>query len=450
MRRRIAQWRADKALRREVYHLAWPVIVELLLITLVSMISTVMIGQISVEALGAVGVVNMTVQVVQAALTILSIGVTVVVARLSGQGDRQSAQAVGRQALLAGLVVAVLLPLALFAVARPMMALFLSQADAAVVSNATDYFLTQLPGLPFFIINMVISGIFRGVGEMRRPMVIALLVNVLAAGLGYLMIFTLGMEIRGAGLALSIARTVGGALILLSLLRGTGRIVIPLKGLFHFEWPLLKRVLRVGVPSSVEQVALMGGNLLVQIVVALLPPAELAANQMLGSVVGIPIQVVAGFCVAVTTFVGQNLGAGKPQIAERATWQIMAVAMVISNILFWCITLFIRPLAGLYSSDMAVINAVIAVMPVFAAAETLLSPVNVLPAALRGGGDIMFVTWSNILGVTVLRVAGTYLLSQYAGLGLAALYITLGTDFVLRTASYVWRFRQGKWKTKRV
>ncbi len=79
-------------------------------------------------------------------------------------------------------------------------------------------------------------------------------------------------------------------------------------------------------------------------------------------------------------------------------------------------------------------------------AETFLSPLNVLPAALRAGGDILFVSYSNILGVSLLRVGGTYVLSQCFGLGIEALYVTMGVDYTLRTLAYVLRIHGGKWK----
>ena len=445
----MSNWHRDAALRGKLLRLAWPTISEQVLISMVAMIATAMIGRLSTAALSAVGVVNMTVTVIQSLLAILSMGATVVIARLTGAGEHVEAQNAARQALLGAFFIAIVLPLILWAFARQIFSVFLSQAEEAVVENALLYFRMQLPGIPFFIVNLVVSGIFRGAGEMRKPMYIALLVNGLSVMIGYPLMFGIGvfqgLGIQGTGIAMSIARTIGGMVILTILLRGHARIQVPRAGLFHLNWKMLRRVLRIGIPASLEQVALMGGNLMVQIVIALMPTSDMAANQVLSALASIPRNMILGLGMATTTLAGQYLGAGRADLAQRGTFQAVALGGI-TNILSYVILIFIHPLSSIFSSDPAVLTTVYRVVIFYVVAETFLSPLNVLPAALRAGGDIMFVSYSNILGVSLLRVGGTYILSQYFGLGIEALYITMGVDYTLRTLAYVVRIRGGRWK----
>lgn len=442
-------WHKDAALRGNLLHLAWPVISEQLLISLVAMIATAMIGRISTVALSAVGVVNMTVTVIQSLMAILSMGATVVIARLTGAGEHRQAQNAARQSLLGAFVIAIVLPLILWVFARQIFSVFLSRAEEAVVENALLYFRMQLPGIPFFIVNLVASGILRGAGEMRKPMYIALLVNVISVMISYPLMFGIGgfqgIGIQGTGIAMSIARTIGGLVILSILLGGRAGIYVPCVGLFRMDWKMLHRVLHVGIPASMEQVALMGGNLMVQIVIAFMPTSDMAANQVLVSLASIPRSIILGLGMATTTLAGQYLGAGRTDLAARGTVQAVALGGI-TNILSYFICVFIHPLASIYSNDPAVLATVYQVVLYYVIAETFLSPLNVLPAALRAGGDIMFVSYSNILGVSILRVGGTYILSQYFGLGIEALYFTMGVDYALRTLAYILRFRGGRWK----
>lgn len=442
-------WHRDAELRGTLWRLAWPTVSEQLLISLVAMIATAMIGRLSTVALSAVGVVNMTVTVIQSLLAILSMGATVVIARLTGAGEHTEAQSAARQTLLGAFVVAVVLPLLLWVFARQILTAFLSQAEEAVVENALLYFKAQLPGIPFFIVNLVVSGIFRGAGEMRKPMAIALVVNALSLLFGYPLIFGIGgfqgLGIRGMGIAMSFARTVGGLVILSILLGGRAKIQVPRIGLFRWNGTMLRRVLRIGIPASLEQVALMGGNLMVQIVIALMPTRDMAAHQVLSALASVPRNMILGLGMATTTLAGHYLGAGRADLAQRGTLQAVALGGI-SNLLSYLIFFFIQPLSSIFSSDTAVLATVYRVVLFYVIAETLLSPLNVLPAALRAGGDILFVSYSNILGVILLRVGGTYLLSQCFGLGIEALYFTMGVDYTLRTLAYVIRMRGGKWK----
>ena len=446
-------WVTDTGLWGQLLRLSCPAIVEQVLIFLVSMIATAMIGHISTAALGAVGVVNMTVQTIQALICMLSVGVTVIVARLYGEGNLEDAREAGRQALLGGIVIAVALPLLLWVFAEPILRTFMSKVEQDVFDNAMQYYLCLLPGLPLFILNLIVSGIVRGAGDMRHPMVTALLVNVLSVLMGYPLIFGLGpvpaLGIAGAGIGMSVARTAGGVILLLVLMRGKTYLRVPWKGLFHLDWGMLKRVLRVGIPASVEQVALVGGNLVVQVIIAMLTTNEIASYQVSGAMGAAAFYIISGFGMAATTLTGQYLGAGKPEKARRIAWQSATAGTIVSNLLYLAVCLFAVPITSVFSSDPAVVARVTELLPTVAVCQVLISAVNVIPAALRGGGDIMFVTWTNI-ATSIFRVGGTYVLTQYAGFGAEALYYTMFVDFICRSASYMWRVEKGPWLTRKV
>ncbi len=174
-------------------------------------------------------------------------------------------------------------------------------------------------------------------------MAIALLVNVLSLLFGYLLMFGAGgfqgLGIRGMGMAMSIARTIGGLVILAILLSGRAKIHVPRVGLFRWNGPMLRRVLRIGIPASLEQVALMGGNLMVQIVIALMPTSDMAAHQVLMCTCQRSPQHDSGTRDGDDN-AGRAVSRGGPgDLAQRGTLQAVALGGI-SNLLSYLIFIF--------------------------------------------------------------------------------------------------------------
>ena len=447
-------WRRDKLLRGELLRLAWPAIMEQILISAVAMVSTAMMGYVTTAALGAVGVVNMTIQLIQAALCILSMGVTIIVARVSGAGDHQTAVEATRQAFLFGAVVSVVLPAALLFAARPVLSLFFGGAEEDVLESGVTYFLWQLPGLPMFTMNLIVSGALRGAGQMRQPMVVALLVNVVFMLTGFVCIFGFWviepMGIVGAGLAMSIARTVGGVMMILFLFGKKSRLRFPIRSMFRVNKGVIARIAHVGIPAAFEQMAFSAGVLLVQIIMTSNTKADLAAYQIINSVSGIPYFVAFGFGAAAMTMVGYHLGAGEPDKAERAGHQALLWSMLTAVPIVTVLVLSSGWIGSLYSPDGAVISLVVATMPWLFYVHTGNPAANVMSAALRGAGDGFFVLWTNLLSVVVIRSGLTYLFLHVFHTGISAAYIAMGADLLIRGVVYIIRFRRNKWKTIRV
>ena len=445
-------WAENRGLRRELLHLAWPAMLEQVMVTLVTMISTAMMGHVATAALSAVGVVNRTFMVIQALMAVLAMGVAIVVAHAMGANDHKSAVQATRQAMFMGVIASLAVPVVLFLIARPMLALFFGHADADIVENGVTYFLWQLPGIPMFILNLVISGALRGSGQMRQPMFVAFLVNVVFTLLGSVLIFGFWfippLGVKGAGLAMSVARTVGGLMSIAFLFGKHSQLRFPLKTIAQLEKAMFKRIMRFGVPAALEQMAFSAGLLLVQIVMTSVSMTELAAYQVVNTLCDVPYNVVFGFGTAAMTLVGQYLGAKQPEKAERAGWQALLCTLLAVVPAVTLLVLAAEPLGRLYTDKADVLHVVVGVMPwifwVYAGGPLA----NVTAPALRSAGDGFFVSWTNLASVMLIRVGCTYILLHVFHLGVESVYITMGGDVVLRGIIYVLRFRRGRWKTR--
>ena len=190
--------KAEKPLRGEIYRLAWPSIVEQLLVMAVGMVSTMFVGQLSVEALVAVGLINMIVMFIQSVFAALSTGTTVVVARLTGEQDSDGVNMTVSQSLTLSIICSLVLTLFCYIFADQLLGLFLGNAEPQVFETARLYFLRTLISLPFMMISIIMGGALRGAGDTRTPMYAAGVSNIVNVILSFVLIFGFGpIEARG-------------------------------------------------------------------------------------------------------------------------------------------------------------------------------------------------------------------------------------------------------------
>ncbi|MGI6706024.1 MAG: MATE family efflux transporter [Clostridia bacterium] len=440
--------------RRDILKLAWPSILEQMLIMLVGMVTTILVGRIGSAAIVAVGMVNMIIFFIQAVFAALSTGATVLVARLTGEEDMAKAKDATRQSLILSVGLSVAITLLCYIFALPILRLFLGKAEQDVFQLAVLFYKVTLISLPFLIINIVVGGAFRGAGDTKTPMYISLIVNVINVILGYFLIFggsTLKpLGVVGAGLAISVSRAIGTVMILWILYTGNTVIGLSLKDGFSLDMDLIRRIFRVGLPAFLEQVVMQGGFLAMQVLVVSMGTVASAVYQIGNSVNSLAFMPIFGFSLAATTLVGQNLGRGDPDKAEECSLQTLYISVVLISIIGLILFVFARQLASLYSKEAEVIELGSKIIRIYALGEPLLAVMSVISAILRGAGDIQYIMYTSIIGIWTLRVVLSYILHKYFHMGVIGVWIAVIADFTVRAALYWFRFKKGKWKYIRV
>ncbi len=450
----------EKNLRKGVLNLAIPAVAEQVLVMIVGVISTMLVGRLGKEALSAVGIVNQTIAFILVLSVALSTGSTVLVARLIGEGNRNDARDAMRQTVLLGAVGFVLVSIACWAFADPILRLFFGSADPEVLRLAGVYFRISMLGLPFLLVNTIISGNMRGAGNMKAPMFIAGLVNILNLALGIVLIFGLSVPmlhlqipangVAGAAWAISIARIFGGILSVLWIRNGEGPLRTPLLKGFRLNLPLLGRIGRVGLPAMLEQIVMQGGFLMIQVVLAGQGTTTMAVMQIGNSVNSIAFIPTWGFGLAATTLIGQCLGEGRPEVAKKAGFEANRLSMYVSVALSFCLFVLAPQLVSLYTKDAEVLSIGIIAIRIFCVSQPFLSMVVVLSGALRGAGDITYVMLTSFVGIWGMRLALTVVFHTFFGLGALSVWFAYGMDFLVRSTMYRLRFKRGKWMSIRV
>jgi putative MATE family efflux protein len=435
----------------QVLTLAWPSVMEQMLITLVGLVDAYIVGHLGAAALAGVGLGGQVLNLVAALFGAVGVGATALVARSIGAGHPAEANRLARQAMLFAAALGLTTALACFVFAAPLMLLFGAAPD--VVADGAIWLRVAAPSFAFLGVLLVGTATLRGAGDTRTPLVVMVVVNVVNIAVAWT--FTRGLfglpnlGVAGSGLGAASGQIIGGLSVVALLVRGRGDV--------HLGWQMpaldaarLRRLLNIGLPAGAEQVLLQLAQLTLAVVLSRLGTAAYAAHQ-----IGIRIAAMAflpgwGFSVAATTLVGQELGAGRPERARRATYASFWLAFIVMNVMGLFLFVLAEPILRLFTTDAAVIRQGVIVVRTDSALQPLIAASFVFSGALRGAGDTRTTMLITIGSVWALRLVAAYVLAIVLGLGIFGVWLAIGLDFASRAMWFWLRFRSGKWAALRV
>lgn len=440
------------SLDRQLFNLAWPSLIENLLQTMLGVVGLIFVGKLGADAIAGIGLGNQLMFTLVVAFMGLGVGTTALVARAIGRKDPHDAQHIFKQSLILTVAISIVLAFLGSFLGEPIMRWM--GATPPVASLASEFLrITSLFSI-FIGIMFVGSGTLRGAGDTRTPMLITAFINVVNIVLDYALIFgNFGAPELGAigtAYAATFARGVGAALILVALFWRNRAIVIPLRGDWKIAPPILRRVMRIGIPASAENIFFQLGLLVFSGMIVGLGTADIAAMNIAFNVSTFSILPAFAFGIAATTLVGQNLGANDVPRAEASAWQALksgAVWMCIMGLVY----IFARTqLVGLYTTDPEVIALCSMLLIMVGLMQPFQAVAVILGSALRGAGDVRATMLITFFSTWVLRVGLGYFFGIVLGLGLLGIWFGWCSDFIFRSIAVYMRFRVGKWKTMKV
>lgn len=440
-----------KEVRANVMRLAWPVMAESFLQTFAQIVSMALVGHLGATAVTSIGLSMAPLNVFYGLFTGLGVAATAIVARCMGAGQEREAAHAAAQTVLVSVVFAAAGAALILLKARDLVVWM--GAEPEVVFQGTRYLHLMTPGLFFMWMSTVLTGALRGAGDTRTPMKVNIIISVINFVLNLILVYGFlgipALGVLGAGLATTIARAFGGTLIFaFYLLR---RTVIPpdLKSDFRWDKPVVRRVLRLGIPGAGERVIMSSSSVLYQRMVAGLGTVSYAAHTIGINAESISYMPGQAFSVAATTLVGQNLGAGLPEKAERSTYEALKTACLFVGVMGVAFFFWPGVLMRAYTSDPDVIGLGSVYLRIMAFCQIHQAFGFVIMGGLRGAGDTRFPMWVTAVGAWLIRLSMTYWLVRVAKTGVSGAWWAMAADGLFKgIASWLW-FRTGKWKRAR-
>ena len=374
---------ATDSLPRVVVRLGLPAVASALLLTAFISLDSAWVGHfVGGAGLAAVSTSIFWIWMVVSMAEMVSVGLTAVASRRHGERrDAEAARAVGDALVFTGGLGIATAALGLYFLPR----LFATmETPPAVTALGMQYLGTYLAGAPLIFGYFVVDAAFRAAGNTRLPFVMLVCATIVAAVLDPILITGWGpfpqLGVRGAALA-----TIGvrGSLCVV------GVLMLKHRGLVAFgamEWTRIATIVRIGLPTAATGVVFSLIYVVMTRTTTRFGTPALAALGLGHRIESWMYMVGVGFGAAAAAIVGQNLGAGQPDRAARAGWLTLAMTGVPGVIACAALLLFPDTLAGLFSTDAAVVAEASRYLQTAAYAQLVVSGETVLEGALGGAG----------------------------------------------------------------
>ena len=428
-----------RTVRQRVWRLAWPVIGENLLETLLFVVDTLLVARLGAAAIAGVGSAMQILFLLIAALSALAVGSSVLVAQAIGARDVPSAGRLARQSLIWSVLLSVPLAIVGLLFAAPIIAIFGLAPEVAQIAVA---YMHVTMGTVVVLVALIIGGgVLRGAGDSRTPMLVTALANVINVGLAYALIYGhAGLPALGAvgsAWATLVARAIALLLLLALLWRGRGGVTIRGPGSWLPDVRSAAQVLRLGLPAALEQGLTSAGFLVLGILVAHLGTTTLAAFRLAFTALSFSFLPGFGFGIAATALVGQSLGArrireGVAAARVATTWAVawMGIGALLT-------LLFAPQVIGLFSTDPGVRSVGPGGLRTVALSMPFWAVLFVQAGGLRGAGNTRFPLLVSGAGIwTSVAIAALLLATLGGGL------VTIWAAFLVVapfTAGVMWR-----------
>jgi putative MATE family efflux protein len=444
--------------RKNILNLAWPTITEQLLVMMVGMVSTIFVSRLGAEFMAAVGMVNNLVNFFQTIFAGLATGTTIVVARITGESGVAKAKNALMQSMLMGIVIGIIFTTLGLIFAEHVLKIFFGSAELKVLEIAMLYYKFILISIPFMILDMIIAGALRGAGDTKTPLYVTGIVNIINVILSVTLIFGLdiwiiqvpSLGVKGAAIAVMLARICGGLMRIALLFWKGSKICFTRRDRFEFMPKVMKRIVKVGIPSFMENLIMQGGFLVIQIMVVTIGTMQSAAYQIGGNIHSLAFMPIFGFAITTTATVGQNLGKKNYDNAEIYAFESKRMAIIVGFCAGILEFILAEPLARLYTNDPEVIKICVIVVRGFALIEPFMGIEKVSAAAMRAAGDIKYVLITAIVALWSFRITTAFVLNRFLTLGIYGIMIGIFLDFSVRALMYIQRMKKGDWKYLKV
>jgi putative MATE family efflux protein len=430
-------------MRRRVLALAWPVIGQNLLETMLGIVDTALVAKLGASATAGVGSAQQVMFFLLSALSALSIGSAVLVAQAVGAGDTGRASRLARQSLIWSALTSIPVAFAGLLFSGSIMSIF--QLEPEVTAIGTQYLQVTVGTVVVLVLLLIGGGVLRGTGDSRTPMVVSAIANVVNVALAWGLIYgELGLPALGAvgsAWATFLARSLALVLMLAVLWRGRNGVSIRGRAGWRPEGHSARQIMGIGLPAAFEQILTSASFFVLVLVVARLGTATLAGHQLSFTALSASFLPGFGFSIAATTLVGQSFGARRIQEGAAAARIALGWAAIWMGALGIILLIFAEQALGLFTRDPAVIAAGAGGLRVVALAQPFWAVWLVLSGALRGTGDTRFPLIVGSSGMWAGAGLAALLTTMFHG-GLALVWLAYLIVAPIIGGLYWWRFRR--------
>ncbi len=441
----------SERLSRAIFLLSVPMVLEMAMESVFAIVDIYFVSKLGAETVAVVGITESLMTIIYALGIGIGTAATAIISRRIGEKDPKQASRAAGQAMITGGLISIILAIPSLIFYRKILSLM--GISDSVADQYGSYTMIILGGNLVVMLLFINNAIFRSSGDAAISMRVLWFANILNIILDPLLIFGFGpipaLGIKGAAIATTIGRGMGVMYQFYLLFRSKHRIRLQVSYL-RPDWTIIRNLLRLSAGSTGQYlIATSSWIFLVRII------------SMFGS------QVVAGYTIAIrvmffmllpswgisnatATLVGQNLGADRPDRAERSVWITGYVNIAFLGIIGLILALTPGSFIRLFIDDPEVIRYGSSCLRILSYGFVAYGLGMVLVNSLNGAGDTVTPTWINFFCYWLLEIPLAYFLAVNFNIGENGVFISILVAEIAMTASAMYFFRQGKWKLKKV
>ena len=431
-----------------------PMIIGNIAQQLYSTVDSIVVGHyIGDNALAAVGSAGPLINMLIALFVGVSAGASIMVSQFFGARQREDlSRTIGNCITLCALI-SLLLMVCAPPIIRP--ALRMLNTPEAILEDCALYLIVTMLGIAGMAYYNILSGILRGLGDSFSALIYLLVATVLNIGLDIYFVANVGMGVYGVALATAIAQGISALLCFWKLAH--------MQHLFDLKVHHMKltrrhalKIFKLGLPSGFTQMIFSSAMIVVQSLTNCFGEMLIAANVIVMRVDGFAMMPNMSFGTAMTTYAGQNVGAGRYDRVEQGAKQGAMLALGCSATITLVILLFGKHLMGIFTDTPELVDLSYYIMSILAAGYLAVAITQSLSGVMRGAGDTITPMWISLCTTVLFRVPLAYGISFLTRTPelpygrFECICVSLLCSWIMGMLLNVYFYRKGKWKNKAI
>ncbi len=432
--------------------LAVPMILEMSMEALFAIVDTFFVAKLGAESVAVVGFTESVLALVYAVAIGVSIGGTATVARRFGEKDLDGAARTATHVIYLAVLVSIVMGAAGLIFAPQILGAL--GAEPSVIELGTPFARIMFGTNAVIVFLFVLNGIFRGAGDAAIALRVLIIANGLNIILDPLLIFGVWifpeLGVTGAGVATVIGRSVGVAYAFWALIfRSGGRLVISREH-WKFDPEVLRSLVSISSTAVLQfVVATLSWSGLVAILAAF-GTVALAGYQIGLRVIIFVLLPAVGLANAAATLVGQNLGAGQPERAERSVWLAAGLNALLLGVAGLFFVIFPDLVVSIFTNEPEVAAYSRDCLRIVGYGYAFYGLGMVMESSFNGAGDTRTPTWLNFFIFWMFEIPFAYVLAHHFGFGPQGVFWAITLAFSLLAVTAALLFKRGKWKLQQV
>ena len=427
-----------------ILQFATPMLIGNIFQQLFSVVDSIVVGNfVGKEALAAIGASFPVIFVMVSMIIGLVMGTTVIISQYFGAKDMVKVKKAIDTMYIYSTIAGAIMTVVGLLISEPLLRMLGLPED--IMPKAVLYLRIYLSGMIIFFGYNGTSAVLRGLGDSKTPLYFLIIATIANIILDLLFVAVFRWGVSGAAYATLIANSLAFGLAIYWLNKTHKIIRIAIRGL-HFDREIFRQSVHIGLPTGIQQTLVaMGGLALLGIV------NQFGTDVIAGFSVASRLDMLAtvpamSFSMALSTFVGQNIGANKPERIKTGLIATMKMAGIVTIVTTLAIILTSNFLMGLFTQDVAVIKAGGQYLTIVSSFYLLFSLMFIYNGALRGAGDTLVPMFISLLSLWLIRIPLAWILS--AKMGVTGIWWAIPAGWVIGLALSYFYYRTGNWKRK--